>query len=1131
MNKLDVRRRNTCYKLLCLGLVAALVLSTAPGLTAGVYAMPGRASFQVNQPPQISIALAPGAGPFRDPATVTITATVTDSDGTVTKVEFFEGNNKIWQDLKAPFTFSWSDIKTGNYNVTARVTDDQGATGKSNTINFSVFSGPVITLEGPADGQAFATSDDIILHATASDKDGAIDRVEFFKEGVAAPLGVATGSANYTFNWSGATPGAHRIHAVATDSDGNTATSKPANITVGQRPAVNIAVSGLDGAQLPFKETDGVQISVTAIPPGGGSIAKVELYEGEVSGHAPIAENGSNSLTYQLEEVGSCARVFKAVAVSNQGVRAEASVTVSGQPAGHARAGYINGIAVGQTKLFDQRSLALMLQSMQANLANRDFFDQASIAAAIGKIQGARFDASSLGVNVTTTALPSLSTVSTTGTPGVAQTITQPSTPAGEAPAAPGVTTVTTTPSNTIAETVNQASVAGTVPTPPSTQNTAFVFQPTFDQAPQTLLAKQVATNYEIANLRLLLEGALSDRLVDQEVRLDNTSVPYRAPRARGIAGFRISLDSPRPYKKAVAEVEVTIITQCRMAPAMRRAPSLVSLVPAESNYNVATVNKDFKQFGLGVAVQPISFGIASQKEKQQLYLIQDQDVIAFERARPALETDFDNSRSVTFGWQFRPVLGQEVVRAGTRQVYASLALPATQNEDYEASVVVRTYWRYYDTKKKTVGDMIPGSDSYQRLDNLVVNSDFVRGVPLQPKVETVNFQDAGQGNVLVWLQGSNFLPGTTVIVGNQVLDSAAKGLFIQGESDLRFIVPAQQLANSDQPLVIGQYGAPVPICNPKLGMTSRGGDSRCAAVGSIRQEPNFGLKIAGLTVVPVDARNSRVTLLVTSRNNGPLDETVSSRPVVLVGESAYGIGGTPLTKVGRGALLELSFVAPTQSIRNAGKVGVRSLFFGDEYSDEVPITDLAAFDMADDFTASEVKVLFSSETEAQLAITGSGFTPAVKVRAGAKDLSVATAANPAHPYLTRSDPTLLVLHVTAQELKALKHVVVNQGEAQPVILSVTTPPAAAPKPEVTALEAVTVNDEVDVKVTGVNLTSVDKVLFRGILLTFEAAPDGKSGKLRVTKDLSEKTGSKSIDFIAKDGTKVSGVLVVRSGA
>src|SRR5215217_8689734 len=74
-----------------------------------------------------------------------------------------------------------------------------------------------------------------------------------------------------------------------------------------------------------------------------------------------------------------------------------------------------NGIFIGQTKIYDERSLALMYNSLLAKLSGRDFFDQGSVAASLGKFQGARVDTSSFGFNLTTTPLPGISTETNTG--------------------------------------------------------------------------------------------------------------------------------------------------------------------------------------------------------------------------------------------------------------------------------------------------------------------------------------------------------------------------------------------------------------------------------------------------------------------------------------------------------------------------------------------------------------------------------------------------------------------------------------------------------------------------------------------------------------------------------------------
>ena len=61
-----------------------------------------------------------------------------------------------------------------------------------------------------------------------------------------------------------------------------------------------------------------------------------------------------------------------------------------------------NGIVVGDTKIFDERSLALKLQAIEASLANLQFFDQQSLSAAIGKIQGANQETSAFAFRAST---------------------------------------------------------------------------------------------------------------------------------------------------------------------------------------------------------------------------------------------------------------------------------------------------------------------------------------------------------------------------------------------------------------------------------------------------------------------------------------------------------------------------------------------------------------------------------------------------------------------------------------------------------------------------------------------------------------------------------------------------------
>lgn len=171
-----------------------------------------------------------GAG-FNLPAVVNLEATAADTDGTVEKVEFFAGSNKLGEDASAPYTFVWSGMISGSYVLTARATDNDGAATTSAPVNITIANpgnvAPSVTLTAPADGAQVAGSS-TTLAATADDTDGVIAKVEFY-EGV-NKLGEDT-SAPYTYQWSGVTTGTYSVTARAFDNDGAFTSSAAAGVT------------------------------------------------------------------------------------------------------------------------------------------------------------------------------------------------------------------------------------------------------------------------------------------------------------------------------------------------------------------------------------------------------------------------------------------------------------------------------------------------------------------------------------------------------------------------------------------------------------------------------------------------------------------------------------------------------------------------------------------------------------------------------------------------------------------------------------------------------------------------------------------------------------------------------------
>jgi len=183
-------------------------------------------------------------------------------------------------------------------------------------------------------------------------------------------------------------------------------------------------------------------------------------------------------------------------------------------PASTSSASIANGIVVGQTKLFDDRALAIMLQSLEANLANRSFVDQASLAGALGKFQGGTQNTSALGVSVATLPVPGVTTTTNTGQTTTSNQVVTQGVLLGSTPPPQGTSTTTNvvTP-NTTTSVVTQPAITPQAPALPS-QTSAFQFQPSFGVAAQDLLAEQVSLTYQVMNLRLLLERSISDRVL-----------------------------------------------------------------------------------------------------------------------------------------------------------------------------------------------------------------------------------------------------------------------------------------------------------------------------------------------------------------------------------------------------------------------------------------------------------------------------------------------------------------------------------------------------------------------------------------------------------------------------------------
>jgi uncharacterized repeat protein (TIGR02059 family) len=71
-------------------------------------------------------------------STVTIDAVASDPDGTISKVEFYNGSEKLVELTSDPYTYTWKDVAEGTYIITAVATDNLNDTTISSPIEFVV---------------------------------------------------------------------------------------------------------------------------------------------------------------------------------------------------------------------------------------------------------------------------------------------------------------------------------------------------------------------------------------------------------------------------------------------------------------------------------------------------------------------------------------------------------------------------------------------------------------------------------------------------------------------------------------------------------------------------------------------------------------------------------------------------------------------------------------------------------------------------------------------------------------------------------------------------------------------------------------------------------------------------------
>lgn len=648
-----------------------------------------------------------------------------------------------------------------------------------------------------------------------------------------------------------------------------------------------------------------------------------------------------------------------------------------------------NGISVQPPKIYDDMSLQLMLNSVRSQLAAVQGVSQSGLLGSIGALSGGSAVQNSFAAQVSGGPPLSQTQLTANGPTSQTQTVTG-STPGGTVTTtAPNQSTVTTTPTPT-------------APTASLPSGTGFALPSTFGGNALNTLNEQMQLSYEIANLELLLEGSLSDRLV----------AGGPSPKPRSTIGFPITINPPREYKNAVAVVEVEVAPPAvRMLSA--EAPAITALLPKERTFNVAAITNNQASVGAGFVTAVIGGSFSFLHGRSTYYVVQDQDTIALQipSSVPGVTT--------AFAWQFKPVLGQAYVQAGMRQTFVQLAVPVDNFAGCFGSVQITTYWRHFDKKTGRAGEMIPDSlRTYPSHDVLV----FDAGPLIQAGT---GYEDLGNGQVEVKVPGQ-FMNGTYVRVGNTFYQQGSPGFTFEPKL-IRFTAPAADLLK-DKPQLVARDGSEVPLVDPAdpeprpfLNQScSEEKPSQKVTPAKLDRE-NCGPVSTQTAVSTLDLSTSLLTVFIKDMPTEP----VLNKYLVYVAGHVFGLSDAPITRTYiDGCTAVFQAAVPTQVLASTREIAVAPLLWRERHSVRVPF-----FQMPFGSTGDKVVLLQKDDKTATFILVGNRLAAAAIVSPPTQFVRFpASDSNDPYPYYS-----IAQFQLSIKDWKAYKSILLAKAPGERV--------------------------------------------------------------------------------------------------
>lgn len=334
-----------------------------------------------NLPPSVSITSPANGTNYTSLDPITMEASASDADGSVTGVEFFVNGGSVGTDNTAPYSVSWTPPGNGSYSLTAEATDDGGASTTSSAVSISVTTGTA----GSTTGVVAASNDD-----AEEDKKGAMNLTDATLEIVKKSNQTGNQRVGLRFTGMNIPAGATITNAyieftsdVPNNASGSKTINGEANTSPGSFTSTknNIRNRALTAASVGWSPSNWNSSGATQQTSDISAVIQeiVNLNSGSATNAVAIIIQGSGTraaVAYDGNPANAARLVVDYIAGSNPSLdpglfeNKELTIEVFPNPMNFATQVRINGQATGeilQVELFSMRGERVFLQLVNEN--------------------------------------------------------------------------------------------------------------------------------------------------------------------------------------------------------------------------------------------------------------------------------------------------------------------------------------------------------------------------------------------------------------------------------------------------------------------------------------------------------------------------------------------------------------------------------------------------------------------------------------------------------------------------------------------------------------------------------------------------------------------------------------------